>query len=606
MTCSRIRQSIRYGNIFLSIIITAAIVILYDTVSFAEDIPRLDEIVITAQRPQRYLEAPASSITILDRSTIEGMQASGLADILEAVGAVDITRKGLGQADISIRGSSAEGVLMLIDGVRVHDPQTGHFLMDIPFPLDSIKRIEILHGGGSSLYGSSASGGVINIVTEKSRTGGEFILNGGSFGTGSVNASYGADIGNTDIVMSIDSGRSDGYRTGSDVRYSRAALNGNSAHGNLSLQWNAGVIDKRFGAEDFYAPYPSYEEINTVTAGLNAAWTINSDTMLRVRFGGRGHGDDFSLIRDNPDYYRNTHFNRSLTLAGELLQTGERYKFIFGVESERAGITSGSLGNRADYYGAYYSELSSLIGNGVVSLSMRYDSGDGNDSVFSPGAGIRFPLGGNFTFRARADRSFRRPTYTERYYMSPSNIGDPGLLAETSLTVETGIDIDMRQVSARLTGYRRSADDVIDWVREAADAPWRSVNHGNIITNGLEVSLMVPAGDWRLQVDASRLRQEVTGQQGMQSKYALNPAEVSAGAGVHGPIYFGIQLAVFGRYEKMTVTGSRLPVDIRISKPLKNMMMRVSVENIGDERYEELPGLPAAGRWFSAALEYTL
>lgn len=571
----------------------------------AEGIPRLDELVITAKQPQRYLDSPAAGISVIGREDIDGMQAASLADVLETVGAVDITRKGLGQADVSIRGSSAEGVLLLIDGVRVHDPQTGHFLMDMPFPVDSIERIEILHGGGSSLYGSSASGGAINIVTGKSSDGGDFGLNGGSFGSGAMNASYGFSARNSDIVMTIESGRSDGYRPGSDVRYSEAGIAGKTAAGDVTVQWNAGVMDKHFGAADFYAPYPSYEVTNTITAGMNAAWAMSGDTMFRMRLGGRGHGDDFSLIRDDPDYYRNTHFNRSLTLAGELLHSGGRYRLVAGAESERAGITSGSLGNRADTFNAAYSELTALAGDSAISLSLRYDDNT-NGGVVSPGIGVSLPLGGNVTLRARTGRSFRRPTYTERYYLSPSNIGDPDLRPELSTTLESGIDVAFGRMNARLTGYRLSADDVIDWVRESSDAPWIAVNHGNIVTTGMEMSLSVPAGEWRLQLDASRLKQRVTARRGIESKYALNPAEVSAGAALYGPAVAGIRLAVIGRYERLTVTGSRFPVDVRGSRQMGDIEISASVKNIGDAHYEELPGLPAPGRWFTTALEYRL
>src|SRR5580704_11811239 len=85
------------------------------------------------------------------------------------------------QADLSIRGTTFEQSLILLDGLRINDPETGHLNLDIPVPLDAISRIEVLHGSGSTFYGSDAIGGAVNLITQQPRNLGL----AGKFGAGS-------------------------------------------------------------------------------------------------------------------------------------------------------------------------------------------------------------------------------------------------------------------------------------------------------------------------------------------------------------------------------------------------------------------------------------
>jgi len=571
--------------------------------------PELDEILVVSRSAGRSLRVIGNDTLVLEREDIAGTGARALAELLETVATVDLTERGTpgAQADISIRGSSIEGVLLMINGVKAGDPQTGHFTMDTPLDILSIERIEIMPGGGSPRYGAAASGGIVNIVTGGNPRGFDGSLGVGSYGTGraSVSVSHRGSAGA--MSLRFDTLTSDGYRPGSDIE--RAGLNADGSYSgeSFAVDWNAGFAKKRFGARDFYAPYPSYEKTSVLQGGVHVRYLPGPNRMIRFRIGGRGHGDDFMLVRDRPDFYRNTHYNRSFSAAAEYAaEPRENLSFIAGAESERFGITSPALGNHADYNGAVYGEVTTLLRGSCLSLQMRYEGNSRRERIFSPGIGaVRF-LGSGGRIRFHAGRSFRTPTYTELFYSSPANQGNPSLKSERSLTVEAGWDMSGDETSSGFTLFLRRADDVIDWVRSGKDMPWTAVNHGRVRTSGLEVrTAFSVARSWIFRFNSSLLRQSVTKRRGVESKYALAPVDRSLAAIVSIPAFHGFRGVVRLRYEHVRGRGARSPITVGISKKYGSALFTASVRNLFGERYEEIPGLPAPGRWITFDIHWS-
>ena len=155
------------------------------------DLPVMEEVRAVADGGGRYLVSPGADIKVFTAPDIARLQVRTLPDLLDAVSSVTVMERGTpgSQADLSIRGSTAEGVLLLVDGIPARDPQTGHFLMDVPVVFEGVERIEVLSGGGSTLYGASASGGIVNIVTGKA-SGARASVSAGSFGSHGVMGSY--------------------------------------------------------------------------------------------------------------------------------------------------------------------------------------------------------------------------------------------------------------------------------------------------------------------------------------------------------------------------------------------------------------------------------
>lgn len=576
----------------------------------ARELPRMEDILVTSRQTGRSLGVTGAGTTVLTREDIAGMEISEIPELLETIAGINIIERGTpgSQADVSIRGSSVEGVLLLINGIRVFDPQTGHFTMDIPVALSSVERIEVMAGGGSSLYGSSASGGVINIITGKNPRNVNGGVSIGSFGSGKAAVSFSGEKAGTGISIALRGGRSDGYKPGSDLEYSGVNADGTYTASSLAVNWNLGFLDKRFGAQDFYAPTPSFEKTSTVQGGINARYVLSDRNMLRFRLGSRGHGDDFILYRDEPERYRNTHYNRAYSLAAEYLtEINKNLLIVMGTETERLGITSPALGNHTDYKHAVYGEMTASVPHSQISLSMRFDNNTREENIFSPGLGIVVPFGEKNSFRFRAEKSFRSPTYTELYYISPVNRGSPSLKSEQSLSMEAGVDMTKNRISAGLSGFTRKSTDVIDWIRYTGEKTWSAANHGRLLTTGMEFRCLISlASSWNIRFNTSILTQSVTERKGSESKYALNPVEKTFVAVLNGPLFPGLNGALYARYEETQKGRTRAPVAVKISRKVNRAKVVFSVSNIFNEQYEESPGLRAPGRWFNLGIEWAM
>ena len=578
------------------------------TLACAGELPVMDDILVVSGQKSYSLDVTGVETTVITRDDIQKMNIQSIPELLETIASISLIERGTpgSQADITIRGSSHEAVCLLINGVRVHDPQTGHFIMDIPLDLSSIERIEFISGGGSVLSGSSASGGVIDIITEKNRNGVSGDFGVGSFGSVKSAFSYsGQKMGNS-ISVTAHGGRSDGYRNGSDVAYSGAHVDGRYSSDAMVMDWNLGYLSRRFGASDFYGSYPSFEETQTFNGGINTRYIFNDSSMMRIRIGSRGHGDDFTLIRNDPDVYRNTHYNRSYHLTTEYSAGFHDYtKLVIGAGTEYLGITSPSLGNHNDNNHTAYCELSSRRFHSQCSLSMRFDKNSREDSIFSPGLGVVVPFGDGSRFRFRTEKSFRSPTYTELYYDSPANRGDPALKSEHSLVVEMGLDTATGRGSAGITGFARKSDNVIDWIRYPDEELWSAANHGELLTSGIEMKCkVILASSWNLRFEGLLMNQKVSDKKGTISKYALNPAEETLLTVFSGPLISNVNGTFLIRYEKMLDGRTQAPAAVRISRKFQNFKIFFSVSNIFDEYYEESPGLPAPGRWLDLKVEY--
>ncbi len=243
-------------HIINSISVITAFFLMYSASSHA-DAPVLPEVIITANRSARFLNSKGCDTTVLTGEDLRKLHVSSITELLQVMSSVGLIERGTpgSQVDVTLRGSSFEGVLVLVNGINVRDPQTGHFTMDIPVDHSSIERVEILTGGGSTMYGSSATGGVINIVTRSGAQGLTGTIAAGSYGSVEVSAGFGIDLSRSDMAIHLRKGTSEGYSRDSDLANSGVDVTGSFRSDTMMVDWNLGILAKQFGAENFYAPY---------------------------------------------------------------------------------------------------------------------------------------------------------------------------------------------------------------------------------------------------------------------------------------------------------------------------------------------------------------
>ncbi|MHB0971345.1 MAG: TonB-dependent receptor plug domain-containing protein [Thermoanaerobaculia bacterium] len=504
------------------------------------------------------------------------------------------------QADAQLRGATFEQVAVFVDGVRVNDPQTGHFHLNIPLPLDAVDRVEVLLGPGSAVHGPDAFGGVIAITTRVPSALSARVLSG-------QNARRAAAISaplTAGLWAAAEHDESDGFQPGTDFATTRGSAGWEREIRGWSLRSTLSREEREYGAFGYYSQrFPNQWEENGISLLTAEATRAFDAARLSIRAGAREHSDHFILVRENPAFYENRHRTRSAFAQATLSGADERLAWAAGVEGERSLLASARLGDRERSRGAAFGEASWRAGRILFSGALRADALTDLGTEISPGFGIEADLGGA-TFSLHRGRSFRQPSFTDLYYVSPGTVGNPDLAPEYAWTTEALLRAPVGGTLVDVSLFRRDGTDLIDYALEP-DGTWRAMNHASARTEGLQISALFPAAlgpvsgvraslawlDTELRADPSTSRYalshpqfegSVTGRIGLPSRVTADVA-LRHRAPITGPSY-------------------RL-VDLRIARPLtRALALEVDIANLFDERYQELNGVPMPGRWVNAAI----
>ncbi len=393
------------------------------------------------------------------------------------------------QTDVSIRGGNFGQTLVLLNGLRLNDVQSGHHNMDIPVPLEAVSQVEVLHGSGSSMYGSDATAGVINIITAPPE-GLELRLRTavGNEGINQQRVSLSDSFGNLSQQLTFSRDFSSGFMPDRDYRNLQFA---STTHLLTSLGFTdvtLAYMDHPFGADQFYGPYNSWENTKTWWAGIQQA--LGKKTTASFAY--RRHSDLFVLLRDNPSVYANHHHDESFQAALRRRETPRPGVTVsYGVEGLHESIVSNNLGIHARSRGAAYGAVDfRALKRFSLSVSAREEVYRRVSGVFSPTVAGGVWISPVLKFRASASSAFRVPTYTDLYYEDPANLGNPHLLPEHAWTYDGGFDwTPSARVRGSVTLFDRRERNGIDYYRTSTDAPWRALNIDNLNFSGAEGSL---------------------------------------------------------------------------------------------------------------------
>ena len=316
----------------------------------------LDDVEVTGSRAPLALGQAARMVTVLSRDEIQAAPVQSINDLLKMAVGVDVRQRGpIGaQTDVGIRGGTSEQITILLNGINICDPQTGHNAFDLPCDISDIERIEVLEGPAGRVYGTSSLMGAINIVTKDGRSKmAEVRVEGGSFGY----LSTAGRIALTSRLLPLTSQlstsytRSDGYQ-----RAKSGALNSDYSGGKVYYQggyntkdirigWHAGLSIKGFGSNTFYSAkfdeqYEKTTKIYTAIKGETKGWFHFSPSIYWNR-----SYDRFELIRGTEDkvpfnYHRTDVFGVNLNSYFDW-QLG---RTALGAEFRNEDIVSGNLG----------------------------------------------------------------------------------------------------------------------------------------------------------------------------------------------------------------------------------------------------------------------
>src|SRR5579875_1623927 len=398
-------------------------------------------------------------------------------DYLRTDASVFVEQRGAGgsQADISIRGTSFEQTLVLLDGLRINDAETSHNNMDIPVPLAALRSIDVLQGAGSTLYGSDAIGGVIDFVTAKPKQDALLLrAGGGNYGENEQEAVITAAGRKWSELLAGERDFSSGFMYDRDYRDEEASSESryDSRLGESDIL--VAADDRAFGANDFYGNYPSYERTKGWFASMQQALGQHTD----AAFGYRRHTDEYVLFRNDPAIYENNHIDTSWQAALRRHDALGRYtKLFYGLEADGDGIHSNNLGVHARNWGAGYLDAEVQAGRASLSAGLRQEIISGGYFITSPMLAAGYLVTPKIKLRGDVGYGFRLPTYLDLYYSDPSTIGNPDLKPESAWNFEGGADwFASAHVYVASTVFYSRQHDTIDYTRANASQPYQATN----------------------------------------------------------------------------------------------------------------------------------
>ncbi len=475
--------------------------------SFTEKHIQLSCTEVTASRIPISSDKATRIIQIITAEDLKASSAQSVSDLLKLVAGVDVRQRGgFGiQTDIGVNGGNEDQVTVMLNGINISNPHTGHLTMDLPVSMNDIERIEVLEGGASRVYGSSAFAGVINIVTKSeavNRVG--IAASGGSYGTFSTNGSINLLSGAFINRISGGWSQSDGASANSDFKKANVYWHEQYSGDWIDLRMQAGLSTTKYGANTFYGTgsQSQYEENDRYMLSLQGE-SKGSLHLLPQLYWNRMY-DHYIWRKENPAAYENYH--RTDVYGGQLnaWTAWQLGKTAIGVEFRRENILSTRLGKPIDpnninpYPGYKYEDGRSNLGifleHDVLLDNWSFSAGLLANHNTSVSGGLRFYPGIDISYRptegmrlyASFNQSLRTPTYTELYYNGPGLEANSALKPEKSTDYTVGCSFTTSGISATLKGFYRHETDMMDWVKLQGATVWTTAN-SDIDNMGVEV-----------------------------------------------------------------------------------------------------------------------
>lgn len=606
----------------------------------------LDEVMVSASRIEMPVNQTAKLVTVISKEQIAQTPVQSIQDLLVYIANIDVIQRGGHgvQADISIRGGSFDQTAVLLNGINITNPHTGHYNLDIPINLSDIDRIEILHGPSALVYGSGAFAGGINIITKKN-TDEKLIaqVETGMYKLRNTTLRGSAGIGITQNSLSVGSSSSAGYIANSDyniynVLWQTRFNFSNSSNVDLQLGYN----DKQYGANTFYsAKYPNQYERTSTYMGSAKGNFGSKVKFIPIIYWNRHH-DQFDLVKDT-DFGRNFHRNDTYGANLILSYLSRLGNTSLGAEYRTESIVSSVLGKPMSTPYGNFSQYDERTNSGIAlehtfsyrkmaasaGVLFNHNTLDDELNLF-PSINIAYRPVEHFKIFSSWNKSTRMPTFTDLYYTTVTHDGNADLKSEKSEAVEFGLNYNHQFFSAYATGFLQWGRDIIDWVKiETGDgSKYASWNHTELNTSGIEAGVqfalgkLVPiAGDnSTLKLDYTRMHQTID-TQNYESRFALNYLRDKFTAQFNHTIVGSLSASWFfryqhrmGNYEKIINLESAgyeaykpfSTLDVKINYAWNNMNIYMNLNNIYDTYYFDLGNIPQARFWLKGGISYTL
>ena len=630
----------------------------------------LEEVSVTGSRAPLTKSQAARMVTVLDRADIAQAPVQSINDLLKYAIGVDIRQRGpIGaQTDISIRGGTSEQIILLLNGINICDPQTGHNTMDLPVDLSDIVRIEVIEGPAGRIYGTSSLVGAVNIVTRSQEAGvrrQEITLHteGGSYGYANIGGRYSTDSCSPYSCSPIASlsanySRSDGWsrskagRLNTDFSGAKGFYQGQYEDGNIRLNWHLGIADKGWGSSTFWAS-PKWqvdEQYEHTTKWFSAIQGRTKQGQLhlnaslywnqnRDRYEGyRGQAEKMKYNYNRTDVY-------GVNAGGYFdWQAG---RTAFGAELRNEDLVSGNLGEPLsqthhikgtdrDYtLGVNRTNISGYLEHNILWEQVTVSAGlvavkntwsNMNMTVY-PGIDVSYRPTPQWKLHASYNTSLRMPSFTEMYYKLQGYRADPHLKPEEMQALEMGFNyqtslfhLPSSILHLHSAFWYHHGSDMIDWIMDTSkgeEAEWQSVNHTTINSIGLEAGAQLSTLRSQFSISYAYIHQDKQQEAGIVSQYALEYLRHKLVAKAQMQLTKQLTLGVNLRWQDRVGSYTDLEglvhdyepyalVDTRLTWAQDKWKAYIEANNLFDTSYRDYGVVEQPGRWLIAGFTISL
>ncbi len=614
----------------------------------------LDPVTVTATLAPVQAAKTGRNLLVIQGEMLRRLPVHSVDELLRYIPGLEVQSRGpMGtQSNITIRGGTFQQVLILLDGIRLNDPLTGHFNSYLPIAPAEIERIEVLKGASSAIYGTEAVGGVVHIISKtfaavkgKKQQQVQAQVTTGQFGLRNAQAGFQIQRGKTMVAGGLQQNVAEGQPLrGSRGFFNLSTFSLSARHffsNNWSAAYRGAYDDRNFNAQNFYTQLLS----DTATEQVISRWHHVNVTYQkekhRISFdaGYKNTSDKFQLRKSLPANTNRSGLAQALLL--HTVQLSAATTLSSGAQYLERSVRSNNRGNHQIGTAGLFTVLHQQLGEHLVlNPAIRADWNERYGWELIPQLNISYRRS-NLQLRGSAGRSTRDADFTERFnnyqpvlVASGNRMGNPFLDAESAFSYEAGADYFIQKKWKISTGwFQRFHSGLIDYVLTPyADMPRKdnlvpggvynlAKNLSKVNTRGWETDVQFQhqfATHHYLNVTAGFVcMKSTTDKDETPSLYVSNHARFLFNYAVQYR-YQWFSLSANGLYkQRQPQTGN--PAFVALSKDYFLMNFRaeghflndqlglfVQCDNLLNRRYADILGTVLPGSWWMGGIKVTL